>query len=123
MTPRMENALQLASKCWAKANETAPEFVERYLECAEELLTQKPIVLGDEFREYCTRKRVYRPKELHPNVWVSGVRALKSLGWVHPLEKVEPTQAHNHMPSVTRWKSMIYGADSQAIRLASALTF
>ena len=108
MSERMQNAMALASKCWEKAYGTAPEFVEGYLFCAEQLLMQKPVVLGDEFREYCTQKKLYRPSELHPNVWVSGVRALKSLGWIHPLGKVEPTQAHNHMPVVTQWRSMIY---------------
>jgi len=105
----MEAALALACKCWKKANEVEPEFVEMYLGYAEELLTQKPIVLGDEFREYCAKKKLFRPKTLHPNVWVSGVNALKTFDWIRPIRKVEPTKAHNHMPSVTEWKSTIYG--------------
>jgi len=68
----------------------------------------KPVVFGDEFREFCSNHKVYRPKTLHPNVWVSGVRALKTLGWIIPLGKVEPTKAHNHMPSVTQWRSTLY---------------
>ena len=43
---RMERALILADKCWEKANNTAPEFVERYLELCEELLATKPFVQG-----------------------------------------------------------------------------
>lgn len=110
---RMENALALADKCWEKAYKVAPEFVERYLELAEELLMKRQIVTGDEFREYCYRNGLHRPATLHPNVWVSGVRALgKSFGWIAPMCKVEPVKAHNHMPSVTMWRSMIYGNDS-----------
>ena len=108
----MESALQLADKCWKKANETEPAFVEEYLKLAEQLLTSKPIVLGDEFRNYCSKNKLFRPKTLHPNVWVSGVRALKNIGWIQPIGKVEPTQSHNHMPVVTQWHSMIYGKDS-----------
>jgi len=108
MNSRMDDALALADKCWAKANETSPEFVKRYLVCAEELLLHKRIVLGDEFREFCSTKKLYRPTELHPNVWVSGVRALRFLGWIYPIGKAEPTKSHNHMPSVTQWRSMLY---------------
>jgi len=43
---RMDNAYELAQKCWAKAYNTSPEFVEGYLELAKELLTSKPLVLG-----------------------------------------------------------------------------
>jgi hypothetical protein len=108
----MEHALDLADKCWGKAMAVEPEFVERYLELAEELLTNKPVVLGDEFREYCRKNLVFRPANLHPNVWVSGVRALEQIGWILKMGKVEPTQSHNHMPSVTMWKSTIFGKDS-----------
>ncbi len=108
MSPRMENALFLADVCWSKANQTSPEFVENYLQLAEELLLTKPEVTGDEFRAYCAKNRLYRPKELHPNVWVSGVRALRSLGWISPLAKVEPVKNHNHMPSVTLWRSEVF---------------
>lgn len=104
----MENALALADKCWAKANAVAPEFVEEYLACAEELLQHKPVVLGDEFREFCSNRKVHRPATLHPNVWVSGVGTLKKLGWIRSMGKVEPTKAHNHMPSVTQWQSLLY---------------
>lgn len=106
---RMENALALADKCWAKAYKVEPAFVERYLELAEDLLSQKPAVLGDEFREHCANNMLFRPKTLHPNVWVSGVRALKSLGWVTHQGYTTPTKSHNHMPSVSVWHSNIYG--------------
>ena len=112
MDTRMESALALADKCWSKANRTSPEFVERYLELAEELLLSKPVVLGDEFREYCGKKLLFRPKELHPNVWVSGVRTLSTLGWIAHNGYTTPTKSHNHMPSVSVWKSMIYGNDT-----------
>jgi len=112
MSERMDNALALADKCWSKANKTSPEFVERYLELAEQLLATKPLVLGDEFREYCANNKLFRPKELHPNVWVSGVRTLKTLGWVAHNGYTTPTKSHNHMPSVSVWRSMIYGANT-----------
>ena len=108
MTTRMEAALELADKCWEKAYGAEPQFVERYLELAEQLLATKPLVTGDEFREYCSKNGLFRPKTLHPNVWVSGVRALKLLGWTTPVRKVEPVKSHNHMPSVTQWRSEIF---------------
>lgn len=109
-TERMDNALALADKCWEKAYNVAPEFVEGYLSLAEELLVSKPLVTGDEFREFCSKRGLRRPASLHPNVWVSGVRALnKGFGWIEPVTKVEPVKSHNHMPSVTLWRSRIYG--------------
>lgn len=109
---RMDNAYELAQKCWNKAYSTNPEFVEAYLEMAETLLTSKPVVLGDEFRANCRANGLTRPKELHPNVWVSGVRALKLLGWITPIQYVVPTQSHNHMPVVTMWQSTLYDKDN-----------
>lgn len=110
MSTRMENALALADKCWKKANKTNPEFVERYLELAEQLLASKPVVLGDEFRSYCNKNFLFRPSNLHPNVWVSGVKALRSIGWVAHNGYTTPTQSHNHMPSVSTWRSTIFGS-------------
>ena len=109
MNERMEEALVLADLCWSKASIRFPEFVERYLELAEVLLISKPLVTGDEFREHCRANALYRPQELHHNVWVSGVRFLQKAGWITPIRKVEPVKAHNHMPSVTLWKSELYG--------------
>ena len=115
MTTRMENALSLADQCWGKAYKAEPEFVERYFELAEQLLTSKPLVTGDEFREHCRNNRLFLPKTLHPNTWVSGVRALnKGLDWIEPTGKVEPVKMHNHMPTVTLWRSKIYGANAQS---------
>jgi hypothetical protein len=108
MTERMENAIDLAAKCWDKAIRVEPDFVVEYLSCAEELLTQKPKVMGDEFRAYCLDRKLYRPSTLHHNVWVSGVTVLHSIGWIQPIGKVIPQQSHNHMPEVTLWKSMIF---------------
>lgn len=107
-TPRMDNAMKLAEKCWSKALAQEPAFVERYLELAEQLLATKPVVLGDEFREHCAKNKLRRPSTLHPNVWVSGVRALKSIGWISHAGYTTPTKSHNHMPSVSMWKSMIF---------------
>lgn len=106
---RMKRAMSLADKCWAKAMAISPEFVESYLQFSEELLVQRPLVMGDEFREYCRRKGLRRPSGLHHNVWVSGPRALQQMGWITQAGKVEPAQKHNHMPTVTLWRSMIYG--------------
>jgi hypothetical protein len=105
----MENAMELAKKCWSKAITQEPEFVEQYLMLAEQLLCTKPVVLGDEFREHCTKNKLRRPASLHPNVWVSGVRALQSIGWISHAGYTAPTKSHNHMSSVSRWKSMIFG--------------
>jgi len=79
MTDRMENAIKLAEKCWGKAMTANPEFVERYLELAEELLLSKREVLGDEFRDYCRETMLFRPAKLHHNTWVSGVKTLNTL--------------------------------------------
>ena len=108
MSDRMKNALQLADKCWKRANRSSPEFVEEYLTYAEKLLMSKPYIRGDEFRSFCHQHGLARPANLHPNVWVSGVRALGIMGWIHPMQKVSPEQSHNHMPSVTLWRSNIY---------------
>ena len=109
ISARMKHALELADKCWAKAYASEPKFVEDYLECAEVVLTSKPTVTGDEFREACRLRGVRRPAGLHPNVWVSGVRALHSVGWIERIGYVEPVKAHNHMPTVTLWRSRIFG--------------
>lgn len=107
---RMTEALALADKCWKKAYTAEPEFVEDYLACAESLLVAKPTVTGDEFREACRLRGIRRPAGLHPNVWVSGVRALsKGFGWIEPVGYVEPVKSHNHMPTVTLWRSRIFG--------------
>jgi hypothetical protein len=110
VSERMKNALALADKCWEKAYKTEPEFVERYLELAEELLSNRPLVTGDEFREFCARKGLRRPLTLHPNVWVSGVRSLyRGFGWIEMAGTTTPVKAHNHMPTVTVWRSKLYG--------------
>ena len=105
---RMENAMIAADRLWGKAMAVAPAFVERYLELCEQLLTERPYVRGDVFREYCRDKGLVRPARLHPNVWVSGPRAMEHLGWIEKNGKVEPLAAHNHMPSVTLWRSLLY---------------
>lgn len=109
---RMENAIELAAKCWTSAIQKEPDFVISYLKFAETLLLAKPKVLGDEFRSYCLENKLYRPTSLHHNVWVSGVKALQNLGWIYPIGKVTPTQPHNHMTDVTLWKSMIFSNES-----------
>jgi len=106
---RIEEAMVLADKCWRKAIRSEPRFVEQYLECAEDLLRTRPIVLGDEFRSHCKRRMIFLPKALHHNTWGSVVRALNIIGWITPISKVEPSQRHNHMESVTLWKSKILG--------------
>ena len=105
---RLEKAFELADRCWESAYNREPIFVERYLELAEQLLTQRNIVTGDAFRSYCTDNGLQRPRTLHPNVWVSGVRVLNNLGWTTPIKKVEPTEGHNHMNTVTLWQSELF---------------
>ena len=115
MNDRMEHALELADRCWGKAYHEYPEFVEKYLYLAHELLESKMTVTGDAFREHCKRNGLYKPRELHHNVWVSGVRALELMGWVSKLSKVEPVEKHNHMPTVTLWRSNLFGVQSSSI--------
>lgn len=105
---RMKNALALADKCWAKANNVAPEFVEEYLRIAEEALRKVPTIRGEEFKKICAQNGLARDSRLHPNVWVSGVRVLKNLGWISAMYSVVPIDPHNHMPSVTLWRSNVY---------------
>lgn len=109
MSERMQNAMALADKCWAKAWETHPDFVEQYLRHSEELLLSRQLVPGDEFRAHCGRRGLIRPAALHHNVWVSGPRALSHLGWIEKAGHREPEQFHNHMHIVTVWRSKIYG--------------
>ena len=104
----MDRALLMADRCWETAYRIAPEFVEDYLRISHTLLKTKPEVQGDEFREYCKDNGLQRPAWLHPNVWVSGVRVLQHLGWIRMIRKVEPVKMHNHMPTVTLWKSLIF---------------
>ena len=111
MNERMKEAIELADKCWGKAYRADAAFVERYLELAEQLLLDRPMVMGDEFRANCQRLGLNLPSKLHHNTWVSGPRAIWQIGWIHPVMKVEPSQKHNHMPEVTLWRSMIYGQD------------
>lgn len=105
MSDRMKLAMQQADACWEKAMEISPEFVEAYFTVAENLLLCHNEVAGDQFRKACKERKVCLPKELHPNTWVSGPRVLEQLGWITKIRKVVPTALHNHMPSVTLWKS------------------
>ena len=104
---RIEAALELADRCWRRALYKEPRFVAQYFESAEDLLAYRPVVMGDEFREHCRRRQIILPSGLHHNTWVSGVRALNLIGWIEPVTKVTPIQRHNHMDSVTLWKSTI----------------
>jgi hypothetical protein len=109
MTERMKQALILADKCWGKAYRASPEFVEQYLEIMQNLLLICPVVMGDEFRAKCENQGLKLPSNLHHNTWVSGARAMQQMGWISPVSKVEPVHSHNHMPSVTLWRSNIFG--------------
>ena len=110
---RLEKAFELADKCWEKAYNIEPIFVEKYLALAEKLLEERHTVTGDLFRAYCTDNGLKRPPRLHPNVWVSGVRVVNQLVWMEPVTKVEPKEGHNHMNTVTLWRSTIYrGAEN-----------
>jgi hypothetical protein len=108
MNERMENALNLAKQCWQKAYRKDPKFVGQYLLYAEKLLSSMPVVLGDEFCDYCKVNLLFLPEALHHNTWVSGVRMLQTIGWIVPITKVVPEKMHNHMDSVTMWKSVLY---------------
>lgn len=105
---RMAAAMDMADQCWAKAMEVEPVFVEYYLYLAEKLLLSKPEVTGDEIKQHCEDNLLFRPASLHPNVWVSGVRALMLLGWTTKVAQTVPTKMHNHMNTVTKWKSNLY---------------
>jgi hypothetical protein len=112
MSNRMAHAIWLSTKNWAKARRDYPDFVAAYLQHAEELLLSRPVVMGDEFRSYCEKKGLSKPKKLSHNVWVTGPRVLAKLRWTVSMGKVEPAQKHNHMPSVTLWRSLIFGQDN-----------
>ena len=109
MSKRMELAMNAADSLWEKALVVAPDFVYRYLELCEQLLLSKPTVTGDEYRAYCSRHGLIRPAVLDSRVWVSGPRSIAKLGWTERIELVEPVYLHNHMRSVTRWRSLIFG--------------
>ena len=109
MTERMKQALILADKCWGRAYRASPIFVEQYLEIMQNLLLMRPVVMGDEFRAQCELQGLHLPSNLHHNTWVSGARAMQQMGWISPVSKVEPVHSHNHMPSVTLWRSNIFG--------------
>ena len=109
MNDRMKQALILADKCWKKAYQSEPCFVEQYLELMQNFLLMRPVVMGDEFRAQSKANNLQLPTSLHHNTWVSGARAMQQMGWISPISKVEPVHSHNHMESVTLWKSNIFG--------------
>lgn len=101
---RMENAMRLADKCWAKVMAVSPEFVEGYLQVASDYLSDKSFVRGSELRQACLRAGLRLPDGLHHNTWVSGVRALSIIGWLEKHGYAKPVELHNHMNSVTVWR-------------------
>jgi hypothetical protein len=111
---RMREAFRLAAQCWGRAYRVAPEFVERYLTLCAELLMCQRFVEGDTFRSHCSKRGLLRDIRLHHNVWVSGVGALKHIGWIKHSRRVTPQHRHNHMEIVTLWESMIYRPDLNA---------
>jgi hypothetical protein len=104
----MEMAMARGASLFAKAMATKPAFVEGYLEFSEELLLSKEFVRGDEFKEYCTRRGLIKPAALDSNIWVSGPQALARLGWIERVKLVEPEHMHNHMRTVTLWRSLLF---------------
>jgi hypothetical protein len=110
----MEYAMRMADACLDKAMRVSPDFVQRYLMVAEALLRAYPEVPGDRFRKVCAECKVFLPKELHHNTWVSLVRFVAKLGWMFDNGKITPSERHNHMPSVTQWRSMIYDGGNHA---------
>jgi hypothetical protein len=109
MSTRLEHAILLANDCWEKMSVRHPEFVETYLDLAHDLLESKPLVTGDEFRDVCRKAGVFLPPNTHHNTWVSGVNALKNLGWITRVGDTEPVKPHNHMRTVTLWRSQLFG--------------
>lgn len=101
---RMENALKLADKCWAKAVAASPDFVEAYLQVADIYLSDKAYIRGSELRSACWRAGVHLPDGLHHNTWVSGVRTLSLLGWIEKQGLAKSVERHNHMDNVTVWR-------------------
>jgi len=108
MSERMDNAMLLGERCWARAMEASPAFVAQYLAVSEALLLSQPDVTGDLFKRACDLSQIRLPDGLHHNVWVSGPKSLKSIGWIEEIDTVIPTSPHNHMRSVTRWRSLLY---------------
>tara|TARA_R110000772_G_scaffold21303_3_gene58713 strand:+ start:248 stop:610 length:363 start_codon:yes stop_codon:yes gene_type:complete len=114
MSERMAHAMHLAEKVWRKAVAEEPNFVRRYLEVSEKLLCEKQFVRGDEFKKACVLAKVTLPRTLHPNTWVSGPRCLQKSEWMRKYSDVTPEEAHNHMPSVSLWKSLLFAGEPPA---------
>ena len=89
-TDRMTGALALADKCWGKASKLHPEFVQRYLELAEKLLTTKQRVLGDEFKEYCGKNLLFRPLRYTQTSGCPVFARCKPLGGWHTTDTQRP---------------------------------
>ena len=109
MSARMDFAYERGNDLWRGAIVKEPYFVEDYLDFSEDLLLSKQEVRGDEFKEYCEQRGLSRPATLNHNVWVTGPRILVKLGWMEAMGRVEPELWHNHMRSVTLWRSLIFG--------------
>lgn len=101
---------------WGSAWGSAPDFAEGYLSYCRELLLVRQVVQGSEFREYCARRGLIRPATLHHNIWVGGPRMLQKIGWVEPVGTVEPTHTHNHMRTVTLWRSLLFSGTHERRR-------
>lgn len=110
MNTRWEHIKNEISVCWESAFKQAPRFCEDYLTIVAAFLEINEIVLGDEFTKVCRRNGLDHKsfEGLHHNVWASGVKAVENLGWITRIDKVEPQELHNHMPTVTRWASNLY---------------
>lgn len=109
MSERMDFAFGLGEDLWRGAIVKYPLFVEDYLDFGEDLLLSKREVRGDEFKAYCEKRGLIKPAALNHNVWVTGPRILTKLGWMEAIGRVEPELFHNHMRSVTLWRSLIFG--------------
>jgi hypothetical protein len=107
---RMAHAFHLADKCWGRACRKEPEFVRRYLAIAEQYLTITEFVTGDQFSKVCRAQGLDTPPSLDRNVWASGVNALVVIGWITKKGVTVPTGLHNHMNTVTEYKSNLYRA-------------
>ena len=108
MSERMDRAMASGAGLWTKSVVLYPDFVASYLGFSEELLLSKAVVRGDEFRAYCGKRGLKLPEGLNHNVWVSGPKALEKLGWIEKIGIAEPTKMHNHMQTVTLWRSLLY---------------
>lgn len=95
----------------AGADNADPLWKYYYGELASILLTEQQYVSGDDLKYFCRMRGLWEP-DTH-NRWGSMLAVLTSKGWIEPLNVIKPHRNHNHMNSVTFYRSTLFDPEEQ----------